>query len=150
MNITAFLKKQKAVVVDTMICIYEFQAHAYFSPLTHDVFVAFERGNCRGYLSTITLHEVLVKPKRDGNIPLALHYRTLLTASPFLTMVAVTADVADTAAGIRAKYGVTAPDALIVATALTHNAGLITADQKLRRIAELDVFILPSSSRMTT
>ncbi len=143
LTLPKFLLRHRAVVLDTMVFIYEFEAHPKFSALTHGIFQALEAGKCRGVISVITLHELLVKPKKQAQLPLVLQYRYLLTHSPFLTVADVTAEIAEAAAGLRAKYPLAAPDALIAASGLAHGAtGLITADKKMRQIQELTSFIL--------
>lgn len=142
-NLTQFLSRHHAVMLDTMIFIYQFEAHPLFSPLTHTIFTALEERKNQGYFSTISLLEILVKPKRLHNFPLALQYFETLTHSPFLNIIPVTPEVADTASGFRAKYNLDAPDAIVAATGFSEGAtGLITADKRMKVIEELDVLVI--------
>jgi len=142
-DLPKFLKDHKKIVVDTMVFIYQFEAHPKFSPLTHRIFVSLEEQKNQGFLSTISLMEVLVKPKRERNYPLVLKYQNLLNRSPWLKIIDVTQEVADLAAGVRAKYNLGSADSLVVATGLSCGAtGLITADKKMSVVKEIKTFIL--------
>jgi len=142
MEIKAFLKAHQSILIDTMVFIYEFEADPHFGPISHTVFKSLELGHT-GYISAISLHELLMKPKKLSNIPLFLHYKNLLTDSPYLTVTNITPQEAEVATGLRVKYNLAAPDALILATAITHKInGFITADKKLAKIKEVDVLVI--------
>ncbi len=126
-----------------MVFIYHLQDHPRYSPLTQLLLEAWEMGRNAGVISLITLLEVLVKPKREGNMEAARDYLELLTTYPNLMIVEVDLQVAELASDLRARYGVRTPDALQVAAALRAGAtGFITNDRRLKRVAELEVVLL--------
>ena len=138
-----FLRQHRRIVLDTMVFIYQFEADRRFGPQTQTIFEALESQRVHGIMSVITLHELLVKPKKVGDIPLALKYTQLLAHSPYIDLANIGQEDAEVAAGLRVKYALTAPDAFVVASGLTREAhGFITADKKLSRIQEIDTFIL--------
>ncbi len=126
-----------------MVFIYHLQDHPRYSPLTQLLLEAWEMGRNAGVISVITLLEVLVKPKREGNMEAARDYLELLTTYPNLMIVEVDLQVAELASDLRARYGVRTPDALQVAAALRAGATVfITNDRRLKRVAELEVVLL--------
>lgn len=97
-------------------------------------------GRNRAAVSMVTVMEILVRPLRLG---VAEPYHTVmdfLTHFPNLRLVPVDVHVAQEAAGLRASYNLTPPDALTIATGISAQVSLlITNDQrwkqKLRPIA---------------
>jgi len=126
-----------------MVFIYHLQDHPRYSPLTQLLLEAWEMGRNAGVISVITLLEVLLKPRREGNMEAARDYLELLTTYPNLMIVEVDLQVAELASDLRARYGVRTPDALQVAAALRAGATVfITNDRRLKRVAELEVVLL--------
>lgn len=143
LTLTNFLTRHPNIILDTMVFIYQFEAHKRFSPLTHTIFTSLESKKNQGFVSTVSLLEILVKPKQLNNFPLALRYYEAIAHSPFLTAVSVTPEIADLASGLRVKYNLATPDATVIASGLHMNAsGFITADKRLARVEELDVLVL--------
>jgi len=93
--------------------------------------------------SVITLSEVLTLPYRVGDAALAQRYQSFLLRSRNFSLDLVTADIAEQAANLRARYGLRTPDALQIATALAASCGaFLTNDAQLQRVSELRVLIL--------
>jgi len=142
-GLKAFLSRHRRVGADTMVFIYHLQDHPRYSPLTQLLLEAWEMGRNAGVISVITLLEVLLKPRREGNMEAARDYLELLTTYPNLMIVEVDLQVAELASDLRARYGVRTPDALQVAAALRAGATVfITNDRRLKRVAELEVVLL--------
>lgn len=138
-----FLARHERVGADTMVFIYHLEDHPRYARLTQPLFEAWEEGRNSGVTSVITLLEVLVKPKREGNLEAARDYLELLTTYPNLTIAEVDLGLADLAADLRARYGIRTPDALQLAAALQAGAGgFITNDGQLKEVAELEVVLL--------
>jgi len=138
-----FLAQHKRIGVDTMVFIYHLQDHPTYAPLTHAIFEAWEEGENSGITSVITMLEILVKPKRDGNFEAARDYEELLTTYPNLHILDIDLQVATLAADLRAKYRIRTPDALQIATALRAGAsGFITNDEQLKQVAEDGIEVL--------
>ena len=93
--------------------------------------------------SVITLTEVLIHPKKLKNSQLEMQYRKMLTANSDLQLIPVTSQIADSAADLRARYGLRTPDALHVATALDAQCDIfLTNDKGIKRVTELTVRVL--------
>jgi predicted nucleic acid-binding protein len=126
-----------------MLFIYQFEKYKKFWQKTKIVFSGLEEGKFRGVTSVIGLIEILTKPKQKKNYLLVKEYQELLTGFPNLTIASVDLKIADLSSSLRAKYNLATPDAILVATALSCGAtGFITADMGLKKIEELEVFIL--------
>ena len=91
----------------------------------------------------MTLTEVLPQPMRTGNIALAQEYRDILLFSAAFTLLPVTAQIAESAAYLRARYNLRTPDALHVATALDARCdAFLTNDLAIKRVTEIRVLVL--------
>ena len=72
-----------------------------------------------------------------------LHAYELLFVSKGLILGDVTSEVIETATGIRARYGLRAPDAIHLASAIEHRADVfLTGDAALTRCTEVKVEVL--------
>ena len=141
--IKELLEKYRIVGIDTAAFIYHFGENKEYLPFTDVLFEMIETRKIRGVTSTITLMEVLVRPKRDGNERAVDEYKFILQTFPNLEIRQVDAEVAERAAEIRARYGVRPPDALQVAASLANNAdAFITNDEELKRIREIEIVIM--------
>jgi hypothetical protein len=86
----------------------------------------------------MTLMEILVKPKEQGDKQAVEDYSFVLKTFPNLTLRPIDESCSERASDLRPEYGVKPPDALQVATALTSYATcFVTNDDKLKRIREL-------------
>jgi predicted nucleic acid-binding protein len=138
-----FLSRHKQVGADTMVFIYHLQDHPTYASLTQTIFEAWEEGRNSGVTSVVTMLEILVKSKREGNLDAAHDYQELLTTYPNLHILDVDLAVAVLAADLRAKYAIRTLDALQIATALHAGAsGFITNDEQLKQVAEVGLEIV--------
>jgi predicted nucleic acid-binding protein len=93
--------------------------------------------------STITLAEVLVMPKQTGNYVYEQAYREMLLNTDHIETQAVTHEIAEQAAALRATYRLRTPDALHVATAIvTRCDAFLTNDYGLERVKEIAVLVV--------
>jgi predicted nucleic acid-binding protein len=93
--------------------------------------------------STVTLLELLVQPYRDHKEELAQQIFALTSTYPKIQWAPVTLDVADRAAELRARYRLSTPDAIQLATAISHKATRFYGNDKaLRRVKEIECVIL--------
>ena len=107
------------------------------------MFDRIEQGKNPAVTSTITLLELLVQPYRDKKEELAQKIFALTSTYPKLEWVPVTMNVADQAAELRARYRLSTPDAIQLATAIGHNATRFYGnDRGLRRVKEIECLLL--------
>ena len=133
----------KTVAVDTAPFIYFIERKAPYinslRPLFHDV----DQGNIQVVTSVVTVIEVLVHPLRNGDDALARQYYDILLSSPHVTTAQVTFGIAELAAQLRADHGIKTPDAIQLATALSHRADcLITNDRDFGQHADIEIWRL--------
>jgi predicted nucleic acid-binding protein len=81
---------------------------------------------------------------RDGQEDIADQYREILTGSENINLYPIGETVCETAADLRSKYSwLRTPDAIQVATAITHQAAtIVTNDERWKRIAEIEIIVL--------
>ncbi len=126
-----------------MVFIYHLQDHPRYAMATQAIMDAWESGSAQGLTSVISLAEVLVKPLREKRQQAADDYRRLLRAFPNLRLLALTADIAEEAARLRALHGLALPDMIQIASAVAEGAGgFVTNDPALQRITEIEVLLL--------
>ncbi len=135
--------KGKVVGLDTMVFIYHFEENQAYSPLTFSIFESLEKGNFNGITSVLTLLEILVKPKKEGNLLLTERYKLLFETFPNLQVKEINENIADIASSLRANYNINTPDAIQIATSLEAKADIfITNDTTLKKISEIKVLLL--------
>src|SRR5450432_4110572 len=118
MKLDDALKGVSRLAFDTSPIIYFVEAAPAYDNLVSNIFGRVAAGDLEGWTSVITLSEVLVQPIATGRTDLQRAYRDLLLNSSNFHTVSITSAVAESAAGIRAAYGLHLPDAIQVAFAL--------------------------------
>ena len=125
------------VLVDSSPIIYFLEEHSKFGPRFQPLFEAQGTGRIRFAVTTITVAEVLTGPIQAGNDALARRYRTILES---WRIVDLTADIAESAARLRASLRLKLADAVQAASALSINASaLVTHDRDFSRVRSLRV-----------
>ena len=131
------LKVNDLVLVDSVPLIYLLDGHAKFSSLFESLFMAYEAGQLRIAISTITIAEVLAGPFKNGQDVLAKRYEKALSA---FEVIPVTQDIAVSASRLRISCKLKLMDALQAATALEIGAqALVTHDRDFSRFGGLPV-----------
>lgn len=142
-RIAQALTKYQVVGIDTSPFIYHFELHPTYSSVTSELFGIIESGRVRAVTSVITLMEILVKPKSLNVEQAVKEYRFILETFPNLSLAPIDRNVAEIAAGLRAKYKLRPPDALQISTAKVHNAdAFITNDERLGKVRDIKILLL--------
>ena len=138
-----FLRRHRRIALDTSVFIYQVEANPRYVVLTDPVFAWLERPNHRAVTSTITMTELLVQPYRISNERQVDEFYALLSTYPNLEWIAPSLEIADIAAGMRARHGLRTPDALLAATAVQSQAtGLLTNDSAFQRVKDFETMLL--------
>jgi len=133
----------KNVFFDTCILIYFLEGHKIYGYRTKRLFADVEAGIFRGYISTLTLAELLIGPYREKNDFVAEEYYALFHFFPNLDIVDVDSEIAIEAARIRGTYDFSTPDSLLLASAIKSDADMfVTNDRKLTKFVELNIKLL--------
>lgn len=142
MELTRLLKG-KSVFLDTAPFIYFIEINDRYHPIVKPVISLIDAGQLKGITSVVTLLEVMVQPLREGKKRLVEQYKTILLNSTGLATLEITHQMSETAARLRARYGLRTPDALQLAAALAANADyFLTNDTALKKAKEIKVLIL--------
>ena len=139
----SIIQGHRAIALDTCFWIYHFENHPDYQKLTTQILADVSAGRVHAYVSELTLLELLVRPLQLERQDIADEYEMLLTHFPNLDLVPISRDILLQAASIRAKYGLRAPDTIIVASGIMRGATLaITNDEKWKRVEEIKVVCL--------
>ena len=143
MKLAEALDGVTALGIDTAPLIYFVERHTTFLELMRVVIQRIDAGQITGYSSVVTLTEVLTQPMRQGNPALEAEYRSLLLNSRNFYLSAITAEIAELAAELRARHNLRTPDAFQIAVALFSGCqAFLTNDQELARVSDLRIIVL--------
>jgi len=138
-----FPAERERIGLDTNVFIYFLEYHPRYGAWCASLFDRIERGQNSAVTSTVTLLELLVQPYRDQKEELAQKIFALASTYPKLEWVSVTMNIADRAAELRARYRLSTPDAIQLATAIGHNARRFYGnDRGLRRVKEIECVLV--------
>jgi len=131
------LRRGAQVLVDTPPIIYHLEGHRTLGRRFAPLFARHAAGEIEFAVTTIGIAEVLVGPLFAGNEVLARRYKAVLSS---WHVVPLDAEIAESAARLRAGLGLKLADAVQVASALAINAdALVTHDRDLARVTALPV-----------
>ena len=144
---TSFTKglptERERISLDTNVFIYFLEDHPRYGSWCGALFDLIERGHNPAVTSTVTLLELLVQPYRDRQEELAQKIFALTSTYPKLEWVPLTMNLADRAAELRARYRLSTPDAIQLATAIGHKATRFYGnDRGLWRVKEIECIIV--------
>jgi predicted nucleic acid-binding protein len=138
----AFLRRHRRIGIDTSILIYELEANPRDDALADLVFAWIEEPGHSAVTSTITMTELLVQPYRDSDDDRVNQFYGLLTTYPNLEWIAPDLEIADIAAGFRARHRMRTPDALQAATAVRSQAtGFVANDSIFERVDAFETLL---------
>lgn len=145
MSLAEDLRQFQSPFIDTAVVIYHIEAHPALGPVAREVVHTFRVGARRAYTPVMTLVEVLRRPVAAGNEALAEKFIHILAHTRNLELLGASAQIAERAGRLRAKYrGLKAADAIQLSAALCARAeAFVTNDVDLRRVDELRI-IVPS------
>jgi predicted nucleic acid-binding protein len=129
------LPEDALVLIDSAPIIYFLEGHPKFGPRFKPLFEAHGTGRLRFTVTTITIADVLIGPIQAGDDALAQRYRAILES---WQPIALDADIAESAARLRASLRLKLADAVQVASPLAINASaLVTQDRDFSRVRSL-------------
>lgn len=135
--------ERERISLDTNVFIYFLEDHPRYRSWCGSLFDLIERGHNPAVTSTVTLLELLVQPYRAQQEELAQKIFALVSTYPKLEWVPLTMNLADRAAELRARYRLSTPDAIQLATAIGRKATRFYGnDRGLRRVKEIECIIV--------
>lgn len=136
------LARVRRVGIDTPVLIYHFEDVSPYSELTTYLLAHAASGAVDLILSTVTVAEILSGPWRGGNGERAGRIENVMQALPGVTIAPVTWETASRGAELRGKTGLPLPDALILASAISHGAQVIVTNDMAWRVKGLPCCVL--------
>ena len=133
----ASLPEHALVLMDSAPIIYFLEDHPKFAPRFQPLFEEHAKGRVRFAVTTLTIAEVLAGPLGAGDEALVRRYRNILES---WQVVVFDAEIAESAARMRASFRLKLADAVQVASALAvHADALVTHDRDFRSVRSLRV-----------
>lgn len=125
------------VLVDTAPIIYVLEGHPKFAARFQPMFDRHAAGEILFAVTTIAMAEVLTGPLGAGDEALARRYRAVMES---WQVIDLTADIAESAARLRASLKLRLADAVQIASAVAVNAdALVTHDRDFSKVKALSV-----------
>jgi predicted nucleic acid-binding protein len=125
------------LLMDSSPIIYVLEQHPTFAIRFLPLFEAQATGRLNFAVTTVTVSEVLTGPLQAADEALARRYRTILES---WQVVPLDIAIAESAARLRAAFGLKLPDAVQAASAVAANAiALVTHDRDFSRVRSLRV-----------
>ena len=107
--------------------------------LAEKILLDIHNGKHTGYTSVICASEILSGFYAEDESEKGEMFLTDIKAINNLTITDVDITIAKDAAKIRAKYKIKLPDAMIASSCNIHKCKLITQDEDLKRVKEIDL-----------
>jgi len=131
------------IYLDTNIIIYVVEGYDEYGHILLSLLDEMDSGAVTAVTSELTRAEVLVKPKQDHNNVLEHAYKTFLQARSMLEIVAISENILEIAAELRAETKLKLPDAIHIATAIVSDCNvLLTNDRTMLSPAPCKVVLL--------
>ena len=138
---------RSVVALDTSVLVYFIEDHPRFADAAESTLDQVRKGRLSAVFSQLGMVEVLTGPKKRGRDDLVGQYRHFISTFPNLTLVGLDDEIVEVASDLRAAYGIRTPDAIHLATAITHEAAaFITNDRRLHKVKEINVELLSRST----
>jgi predicted nucleic acid-binding protein len=137
----------RRVYLDTNIIIYAVEGYKAHAARIKFVLQGMTEGAVTAVTSDLSLAEVLVKPKRDRNQKLEEVYRQFLLPTESFRNSAVSREILEAAAGIRADSSLKLPDAIHFASAINQDCdSFLTNDERFAGMTGIKVVLLSQLS----
>jgi predicted nucleic acid-binding protein len=136
------LPRGSSVYIDSVVIIYTLQANPSFYELIEPMWVQFQARNISIVCSELAIPEVLVSPRRSGDLNQIGIYENLLFNSG-IDLMPIDREILLLATELRVKHRLKTPDAIHAATSISANCRrFITNDRDFCNIAGLPVVVL--------
>jgi predicted nucleic acid-binding protein len=143
MKLPRRLRGREDVVIDTMVFVYLFEDSKRYGALCEELLGWAAEGSFTGIVTPVTAGEILVRPLEKKREDIADTYLTALYTLDNVRPALITFETGTLAGALSAKYGLPLPDMIQAACALrSHRPSIITNDKRMRRVEELEVFLL--------
>jgi predicted nucleic acid-binding protein len=146
-KIDSALQNITHLFLDTAPVIYYVEKNPQYFAIVEFVFDQIDSGSITAVTSPVTLAECLVLPYRLGIANLQQDFLDLIVHGNNTVFVNIDREIGRQAAELRARYNITLPDALQIASALVAGSQrFLTNDTTLKRVTELNILVLDELS----
>lgn len=143
MKITEALWGVTQIGIDSAPLIYLVEKHPAHIEKMMIVIEYINQGIMLGISATLTLTEVLTLPTKLDKASLIAEYEDILLNSSGFQLLPLDAEIAKTAANLRARYALRTPDAVQIGTAISAGCQVfLTNDLGLKRVKDVRVLVL--------
>ena len=133
----------KIIGLDTSIFIYLLENNTEFADRCEKIIEQVQFDGYHAIFASIGLIEIYTGPKRTGDVEQIHYCRNYITQLPNLIVANLNEPVIDIASDLRAKYKITVPDAIHIASAIVYGADtFITNDKALKKVKEISIQLL--------
>lgn len=131
---------EQALGLDSVVFIYLLENNLEYGERAAAILRRVQTGQTEAVLASLAVIEILTGPKKQDRFDLAAAYKVWLASFPNLTIWGITERVVDLASDLRARYGISTPDAIHIASAIDFGAlKFVTNDKELKRVKEINV-----------
>ena len=143
MTVDELCEQHHRVAFDVNVFVYLFETTGPLAEAARAVVNAVSARRVVGIVSTVALAEVIVGPALMGDDTMGERYANAIQSIENLHVVPATVEIAAEAGFVRARTGLTLPDAVHIATARVAGASvLVTNDRRVRSMPKSDVIQL--------
>ena len=133
----------QVIGLDTSIFIYLFEKNPKYIKSVRHILGNVKDGKIHGIFSCIGLIEILTGPKKLERFDIAALYQEQITNFPNLTVRGINENMIEIASDLRARYNITTPDAIHIATAIDSGSKkFLTNDKTLKKIQEINIELI--------
>lgn len=134
---------EQIIGLDTSVFVYHFDQHLEFGDAATQVLTNVAQGKYQAIFSSIGVIELLTGPKGIESEEFVNSQKQVIEQLDNFTVINTNKHIVLTASDLRAKYNISTPDAIHLATAIFLEADyFLTNDKKLRKVKEVRVKLL--------
>ncbi|MEK7111305.1 MAG: type II toxin-antitoxin system VapC family toxin [Patescibacteria group bacterium] len=131
------------IYIDTNLYIAFFEGEAGLSQKVEKILIESIEKNIQIVVSPLVGMELLIAPLREKREQLVNIYKNLKNHFTNIEIADFTKEISETAAKIRAKYNLTTPDCIHLATAIEEKVNVFyTADKAIAKVQEIKVELI--------
>lgn len=143
MKVDAALQGVGSLFLDSAPVIYHVERHPSYLDRMDVVYGLISRGSLIAVTSSVTLAECLVSPIRQQDSQLIVDFTQRIVKGYGVRFETIDAAAARQAAEVRARYGISLPDAFQIGAALNAQCdALLTNDHRLKIVQEIPIIVL--------
>ncbi|KKU90510.1 MAG: Q3M7V5 PilT like protein [Microgenomates group bacterium GW2011_GWA1_48_10] len=135
-------EKVRKPCFDTNVIAYYIEKNKVFGSAAKRLFKTLKARKQTGFVTFLSISELLVKPISDNNQPLVDYYNSIEINLPVKTLFVDQSSI-ELIARLKNKYSLKTPDAINLAIAISNNCDtFFTNDEALKKVSEIKILLL--------